>query len=248
MLRENKCNYLLLAKSKELIWADTINLLKHIKKVDSLVSAEDVLSSKEYKYSYFKKMSDSLTTLNDSLTKIRSFHKLYRLKRLDEMIADSIAKFSVRNIESTGNLIKWFDVDGSYQLKNNSIFDSTLFSSLKISQKQFHKFTLGASLNWLRNTKFSLFYFNFGIKISNSYALEGKTIEDIHITDTIRDYTFRAYDNTRKTNLNITYFSMAPFFNLVLFPGQQKELGIETGLSISNQEFTAKQQLVFSFL
>lgn len=224
-------NYKLLANTN-ISTFDTI-----IAKLEKLISKDAILGNK-ITSKQFREYSDSLKVLTDSVKAVKSFMKLYTTNILKDSIQEKISNFEKNNAKINAYSLHWFDYGLGYKLLNNAIFDSTIYTLYKVNQKQFNRVTLTLGYNYYHTGPKLLCFFNAGVKLYNSYALENQTLATINITDTtgIQEYSYRAYNNLLNKDLNTAYLTVNPFVTLLCFPFKSKDFGFEMATELKMQD------------
>jgi hypothetical protein len=203
---------------------------------DSISRANIIKNTPDYKK--FRKFSDSLKVLTDSVKAVESFMKLYTTNILKDTIQEKISNFEKSNAKINAYSLHWLDYGLGYKLLNNAIFDSTIYTLYKVNQKQFNRVTLTLGYNYYRTGPKLLLFFNGGVKLFNSYALENQTLATINITDTtgIQEYSYRAYNNLLNKDLNTAYLTVNPFVTVLCFPFKSKDFGFEMATELKMQD------------
>lgn len=190
------------------------------------------------KFSYNRKIKEQI----DSIQQIMDFQEKYSdFNEATDLINSLLTDYELNNAPFTGYSAHWINGGADYSYSSINVFDTTVLITLVPIKQSLDKFTFYTSYNYVRNTKNTLFYFTTGIKIYDSYWIEGQRLTNYEFTDTLYNEktTFQAYNNTKgNNNLSARYRTINPYLITYCFPFQKK-IGIEAAFSLKIQPQTA---------
>jgi hypothetical protein len=235
ILDRQRNNTLILSRYKKILKTNRDTLTTKCEKMNRILNTRTMDFNDTLSFQYYQKIIDSLAQLTDSIKQITDLLKSHKNQEIFDEVDAEIATFEANNFKINGYKLHWIDYGASYKLLGNSIFNDTILKANKIAQKNFHRLMGTLSYNFLRNTKWSLFYFSIGINAFNRYALEELKVQNFDFTDTSGVTTsFKGYDVSTGKDINVCTVVMNPFITLLLYPGENKFFGLELAASVIN--------------